>query len=177
MKAAAIGPVALAVLLVGVPVLLAALRTWRTSVVVRFAAAGAVVAQLLYLRLPLKVVHLMPVVVFVALLAAASPRARARWLAALVAAQLLLAVVSVTVALLRQLTVCPPEVTRSSKLHTRWHVPVMSITKFGVPEVGSSKKPKEHSSNHWKVTGVPSGSNEAVPSTGTGVDGPLHSAA
>jgi hypothetical protein len=95
---AAVGPVAFVVLLVGIPVLLAALRTWRTSAVVRFAVVGAIAAQLVYLRLPLKIVHLLPVVAFVALLAVASPTVRARWLAALVGAQLLLAVVSVTVA-------------------------------------------------------------------------------
>lgn len=95
---AAVGPAALVVLLVGIPVLLAALRTWRTSAVVRFAIVGAIASQLVYLRLPLKIVHLLPVVALVALLAVASPTARARWLAALVGAQLLLAVVSVTVA-------------------------------------------------------------------------------
>jgi hypothetical protein len=67
-------------------------------VLVRFAVFVAVGAELLFLRFPWKPVHLLPVLVAVALLVAASPRTRPGHVAALVVSQLLLAVVSITVA-------------------------------------------------------------------------------
>jgi hypothetical protein len=86
------------VLLVGLPVLIAALRSWRTSRVIRFAAVGLVLGQLLFFWLPWKPAHLIPVIACTALLAVRSPAGTARWLGALVASQLLLAAVSVTLA-------------------------------------------------------------------------------
>jgi len=93
-----LGVPALVVLVALVPVLLAAVRRWRTDVLVRFAVLAAVAAELLFLRFPWKPVHLLPVLVAIALLLAASPRTRTVHVAALVASQLLLAVVSITVA-------------------------------------------------------------------------------
>ena len=88
----------LAVLVVLVPVLVAALRLARTSVLVRFAVLAAVVGELLFLRFPWKLVHLLPVLVCLALVLAASPRLRTWHVASLVAAQLVLAFVSISVA-------------------------------------------------------------------------------
>lgn len=92
------GVVGTVVLLVGLPVLLGALRAWRSSQVVRFAAVGAVLVQLLFFWLPWKPSHLLPVVACVALLAARSAAATTGWLAALVGSQVLLSLVSVTLA-------------------------------------------------------------------------------
>jgi len=89
---------ALLVLAVSLPVLLAAARQWRGDVLVRFAVLAATGAEALFLRFPWKPVHLLPVLVCVALLVAASPRTRPVHVIALVGAQLLLAVVSITVA-------------------------------------------------------------------------------
>lgn len=80
------------------PVLLAGLRLARTSVLVRFTVLVAVVAELLFLRFPWKPVHLLPVLLCLAVLLAASPRTRAWHVGVLLASQVLLAFVSVTVA-------------------------------------------------------------------------------
>lgn len=92
------GVVGLVVLVALAPVLLAGLRLARTDLLVRFAVVAAVVAELLFLRFPWKPVHLLPVLVCLAILLAASPRTRPVHVAAVVGAQLLLAVVSITVA-------------------------------------------------------------------------------
>jgi len=92
------GVPALVVLVALVPVVLAALRLARTDVLVRFAVLAAIAAEVLFLRFPWKPVHLLPVLVCLAVLLAASPRTANRHVAALVGAQLLLAVVSITVA-------------------------------------------------------------------------------
>jgi hypothetical protein len=86
------------VLLLGARHLRDALRRWRLSVVVRFAAVLLVAEELLFFRLPFKPVHLLPVVAAVALLAGAAPLANRRWLVALVAAQLIAALVGTTLA-------------------------------------------------------------------------------
>jgi len=93
-----LGVPSLVVLVALAPVLLAALRRLRTDVLVRFAVLAAIAAELLFLRFPWKPVHLLPVLVAIALLLAASPRTRPVHVAALVASQVLLAVVSITVA-------------------------------------------------------------------------------
>ena len=86
------------VLLIGLPHLWAALRRWRLSVVVRFAAIVLVAEEVLFFRLPFKPVHLLPVIAAVALLAGAAPLRSRRWLAALVVAQLVGAFVGTTLA-------------------------------------------------------------------------------
>lgn len=88
----------LVVLAVGAPVLIAALRRLPTSTLVRAAVFVAVVAELLFLRFPWKVVHLLPLALCVAILLAASPRTTNRFVAVVVASQVLLAVVSFTIA-------------------------------------------------------------------------------
>ena len=88
----------LAVLLVRAPVLLAALARFRTLVLVRFAVFAALTTEALYLRFPWKPVHLLPVAVCIAILVAVSPRASNRFVGAVVASQVLLAFVSISVA-------------------------------------------------------------------------------
>jgi hypothetical protein len=92
------GVFSLVVLVVLLPALVAGLRLATTSVVVRFTVLGAVVAELLFLRFPWKPVHLLPVLVCVAVVLAASARTRRWHVGALVVSQVLLAFVSVTVA-------------------------------------------------------------------------------
>ncbi|HEX4902395.1 MAG TPA: hypothetical protein VFV42_06270 [Acidimicrobiales bacterium] len=114
----------LVVLAVLAPVLLAGLRLARRDVLVRFAGVVVVVAELLFLRFPWKPVHLLPVLVAVAIVLAASPRTRLVHVAAVVGAQLLLAVLSITVA--------EPDVTNaatSGRLHlgVTWGVLVNEV--------------------------------------------------
>lgn len=92
------GVFSLVVLVALIPVLLAGLRLVRTSVLVRFTVLVALAAELLFLRFPWKPVHLLPVLLCLAVLLAASPRTRPWHVAALVGSQVLLAFVSITVA-------------------------------------------------------------------------------
>jgi hypothetical protein len=93
-----VGVFALLVLLVRLPVLVAAVGRFRELVLVRFAVYAAVVTELLYLRFPWKPVHLLPVAVCLSILVAVSPRTTNRFVVALVASQVVLAFVSVSVA-------------------------------------------------------------------------------
>jgi hypothetical protein len=118
------GVPAVIVLLVLAPVLLAGVRAVRTDVLVRFAVLVAVATELLFLRFPWKPVHLLPVLVGLAIVLAASPRTRTIHVVALVAAQLVLAVASITVA--------EPDITNaasSGRLHVgmTWGVVVNEI--------------------------------------------------
>ncbi len=92
-----LGPVASLVLLAAVPALVAALRRWRTSWLVRFAAVGLVLSQVLFVRFPWKLPHLLPTLVCLAILLAVALEDRARLLVALVVLQLLSCVVRVDV--------------------------------------------------------------------------------
>lgn len=96
-NAAVIGVPAGIVFLLGIRRGFGALARWRASVVVRFSVLLIIASELLFLRLPYKPVHLLPVVAGVALLVGASPAVKQRWLVALVAAQLLGGVVSSTI--------------------------------------------------------------------------------
>ncbi len=86
------------VLAVRVPVLWAAVRRFRELVLVRFALFAALLTEVVYLRFPWKPVHLLPMAVCIAILLAVGPRTSNRFVGVLVASQLLLAVVSVTIA-------------------------------------------------------------------------------
>ncbi len=68
---------------------------WRTSRLVRFALLGVIWTEAVYLRFPWKPLHLLPALVFVAILVARSPR-RLQW--AIGGALALNAVVTLTVA-------------------------------------------------------------------------------
>lgn len=92
------GAVTIVLLLVRLPVLLAPLQRFRALVLVRFAVFAAVAIEALYLRFPWKPAHLLPVALCLAILVAVSDRSTTRFVGALVGAQLLLAVVSFSVA-------------------------------------------------------------------------------
>ncbi len=93
-----VGPFAAAVLLLALPALGRALLRWRSDWLVRLGLATVVVSQVLFLRFPWKMGHLLPTLVGLALLLARALAdvPRPRLLAAVVAAQLLYAGVSVT---------------------------------------------------------------------------------
>lgn len=92
-----LGPVASLVALAALPALVAALRGWRASWLVRFAVPGLVLSQLLFLRFPWKVPHLLPCLVCGAVLLAVALQHRPRLLVGLVALQLVFCVVRVDV--------------------------------------------------------------------------------
>jgi hypothetical protein len=92
-----LGPVASIVLLAAVPALLAALGRWRASWLVRFATVGLVVSQILFVRFPWKLPHLLPTLLCLAILLAVALEDRARLLVALVVLQLVSGVVRVDV--------------------------------------------------------------------------------
>ncbi len=85
-------------LAVRAPVLVAAVARFRHLVLVRFAVYAAIATEVLYLRFPWKPVHLLPMALSVAILLAVSPRTTNRFVAVVVACQLLLAVVSISIA-------------------------------------------------------------------------------
>jgi len=95
-NAAVIGIPAGIVMIVGIPKVLGALARWQVSSIVRFAVLTTVTSELLFFRLPLKPVHLLPVVAAVALMAGASPKVSRSLLIALVAAQLAGGIVGTT---------------------------------------------------------------------------------
>ena len=92
------GVVAVVVLVVRAPVVLRVAERIAADVLVRFALLGAVATEALFLRFPWKPVHLLPMIVFLGVLLAANPRVSGRLVGAVVAAQLLLALVSVSLA-------------------------------------------------------------------------------
>jgi hypothetical protein len=113
------GVFSIVVLVVLLPALVAGLRLARTSLLVRFTLLVALVAEVLFLRFPWKPVHLLPVLLCLAVVLAASPRTRTWHVGALVISQVLLAFVSITVA--------EPDVTNAAttgRLHlgTTWGV-------------------------------------------------------
>ena len=76
-----------------------ALGRWRTSWLVRFSGLGLVLSQLLFIRFPWKLPHLLPTLICGAILLATAlgHRARPTLLMALVAVQILYGVVQVDV--------------------------------------------------------------------------------
>jgi hypothetical protein len=92
-----LGPIASVVALLAVPAVIGALRGWRTSWLVRFAVPGLVLSQLLFIRFPWKIPHLLPCLVCGAVLLAVALHRRPTLLMALVALQLMFAVVRVDV--------------------------------------------------------------------------------
>ena len=90
-----VGPFAAVVLVVALPALVRAALGARTDWLVRLGLLTIAVSQVLFLRFPWKMGHLLPTLVGLALLAARALGDRPRLLAALVATQLLYAVVSI----------------------------------------------------------------------------------
>lgn len=92
------GILGLVVLAAGHRTLLDAIRRFPDSLLVRFSVLAAVVTEILYLRFPWKPVHLLPMIVCVAILLAVNPRTSNRLVGALIVSQLVLAMVSITIA-------------------------------------------------------------------------------
>ncbi len=92
-----LGPVASLVLLATVPALWAAVSGWRVTWLVRFALPGFVLSQLLFIRFPWKMPHLLPCLLCLVILLAVGLQDRPKLLIALVVLQLLFAVVRVDV--------------------------------------------------------------------------------
>ena len=91
------GPVATVVALFAVPALLRSLRAWRSSWLSTFAVVGFVASQLLFLRFPWKVSHLLPALLCGAVALAVALVNRPRLLVALACLQLASCVVQVRV--------------------------------------------------------------------------------
>lgn len=92
------GVVTIAVLLVRAPVLWASVGQFRHRLLVRFAVYAALLTEAVYLRFPWKPAHLLPMVVCLAIVLAVGPRTSNRLVGVVVASQLLLAAVSITIA-------------------------------------------------------------------------------
>ena len=91
------GPPAAVVALLALPAVALAIGRWRASWLVRFAAVGFVGSQLLFIRFPWKMAHLLPCVLCLAILLGVALDAKPRLLAALVALQLLFCAVRINV--------------------------------------------------------------------------------
>lgn len=84
-----LGPIASLLLLATVPALVRAIGMWRASWLVRFAVPGLVLSQILFLRFPWKMPHLLPCLVCLAILLAVALERRPGLLYALVITQVL----------------------------------------------------------------------------------------
>jgi hypothetical protein len=89
------GPFVTIGLVFALPAVLRATAGWRASWALRFGAIGLVASQLLFLRFPWKMGHLIPTLVCLAVVLAVALDARPRLLAIIVALQLLYGVVNV----------------------------------------------------------------------------------
>ena len=92
------GVLAVPVLVVGLPRLLRALGGWASSVALRFAVIAFVVTEILFLRYPLKLLHLLPLAVALALVVGHLGASARRWIAVLVVAQVIGGLVTTTLA-------------------------------------------------------------------------------
>lgn len=92
-----LGPLASLVALAALPAVIGAIRGWRTSWLVRFAVPGLVLSQILFIRFPWKVPHLLPCLLCGAILLAVALRDRPKLLMVLVALQLLFGVFRIDV--------------------------------------------------------------------------------
>ncbi len=91
------GPLAVVVLLAAVPSVFRSRSQWSSSWLFRFGVLGLVVSQLLFLRFPWKMGHLLPSVVFAAFVLGVALQKRPRLLQALIVAQVFACVVAITV--------------------------------------------------------------------------------
>ncbi|WP_426574085.1 hypothetical protein [Aquihabitans sp. McL0605] len=85
------------VALAALPAVVTAIRSWSASWLVRFAVPGLVLSQVLFIRFPWKMAHLLPSLLCIAILYAVALKDRPRVLMAMVALQLLFAVVRIDV--------------------------------------------------------------------------------
>ena len=92
-----LGPAASLLALAALPAIGRALRTWSTSWLIRFAVPGLVLSQLLFIRFPWKMAHLLPTLLCGAIVLAVALDERPRLLIALVCLQLVFGVVRLDV--------------------------------------------------------------------------------
>jgi len=92
-----LGPIGSVVLLAAIPALWATLKTWRTTWLVRFAVPGFVLSQVLFVRFPWKMPHLLPCLLCLAVLLAVALHRKPALLMGLVALQLVFCVVRLDV--------------------------------------------------------------------------------
>lgn len=92
-----LGPVGTVVALLAVPAILGALGDWRDRWLVRFAVPALLSSQLLFIRFPWKMGHLLPTLLAVVVLLAVATASKPRLLMALVGLQLLYSMVAVDV--------------------------------------------------------------------------------
>ena len=85
------------VALVSLPAVFAALRSWRDAWLVRFAVPGLLLSQVLFIRFPWKMAHLLPTLLCIAVLYAVALKERPRTLMAMVALQLVFGVARIDV--------------------------------------------------------------------------------
>ncbi|MFL6204990.1 MAG: hypothetical protein ACJ739_06535 [Acidimicrobiales bacterium] len=97
-NAAFFGVLAGIVLLIGLPRLRRLWPSWHTSVAFRFALLALIATEVLYLRFPFKMVHLLPAGMALALVVGHLGIESRRWLGALIAAQLVGGLVTTTLA-------------------------------------------------------------------------------
>ncbi len=90
-----LGPVATLVALLTIPALWQALKQWRTSWLVRFGLVGFATSQVLFIRFPWKMAHLLPGLLCLAILLAVALDRRPKLLIALVVLQLVFCLVRV----------------------------------------------------------------------------------
>lgn len=83
--------------LAAIPALIAALKRWSASWLVRFGTVGLVLSQLLFIRFPWKMAHLLPSLLCLAIILAVALGDRRRWLMTMVALQLVFCFVRVDV--------------------------------------------------------------------------------
>jgi len=76
------------ILLFALPAALTAIRSWSSSWLVRFALPGLVLSQVLFIRFPWKMAHLLPTLLCIAILFTVALQERPRVLMAMVALQL-----------------------------------------------------------------------------------------
>ncbi|MEY2449428.1 MAG: hypothetical protein QOH79_2904 [Acidimicrobiaceae bacterium] len=84
-----IGLPACVVLIVGLPILTSGVLRWRDAPLARFAVLGAVGTEIIFLRFPWKLSHLLPTLVSVVIVLALSPKVTSRFLLVFAATQLL----------------------------------------------------------------------------------------
>ncbi len=92
------GVLAVPVLLAGLPRLVRSAGAWRTSVAFRFGVLALLATEALFLLYPLKPLHLVPAAVALAVIVGHVGPGGQRWLVLLIAAQLVGAVVTTTIA-------------------------------------------------------------------------------
>lgn len=91
-----LGPIGSLVALLTLPALWASWQRWRTTWLVRFALVGFVLAQVLFIRFPWKMPHLLACLLCLAILLGVALDAKPRLLMGLVALQLLFCVVGLS---------------------------------------------------------------------------------